>query len=352
MNYTFLYNPKLVNLLATAQGLYGQLEAESDIPSLALRLIQQNQVLATHYSTSVEGNPLTQAEVTNIVLGDKVPTNKSEREVKNYFEVLNRASVLSKERKPLSLELTLNFHRDLMRDLQARNIGELRNGPIVVGHRFPIGSVVVKHNPPVHEQEELRKLLTGLFEDLEADQENHPLIQAGILHHEFVYIHPFFDGNGRIARLLTAYYLLLNRYEVTKYFVLDDYYDIDRLQYSDMLHSADLGDKTAWLEYFLEGIVYSLQAAMGRVHDLKRGEVESITGAKRVLVTKREEEVLQLILDKKAIKTQDVVHAFGVTRQQAQSLLYSLVKKGIVLKQGKTKSSYYELHAGLAGYKL
>lgn len=338
----FHYTPRLVNLLTSAQGFYGQLEAESRIPSLSLRLTRENQVLATHYSTSIEGNPLTQAEVTNIVLGDKIPTTKSEREVKNYFEVLNRISVLASQRKPLTIDLTLNLHRDLMKDLQGKNPGELRDEPIIVGHRSLAG-VIVKHNPPAHERKEIGELLDKLYQDIDSDSENHPLIKAGILHHEFVYIHPFFDGNGRLSRLLTAYYLLLNRYEVTKYFVLDDYYDVDRLQYSDMLHSADSGDKTRWLEYFLEGIVYSLQAALGRVRDMKKEEIDTLTGTKRVLVTRREEEVLQLLLEKKVLKTQDIVESFGVTRQQAQALLNSLVKKGIVAKQGKTKSSYYEL---------
>lgn len=339
----FKFTPKLVNLLAQAQGLYSQLETEAEIPSLALSLTRQNQALATHYSTSIEGNPLTQIEVTNIVLGDKVAVTKSEKEVKNYFEVLNRISVLAREKKSLTLELTLALHADLMKDLGVRGPGKFRSGAVIVGHRDIAGIVHIKHNPPVHTQKEIIKLITRLYQEIANDKENHPLIKAGILHHDLVFIHPFFDGNGRMARILTAYFLLLNGYEVTKYFILDDYYDIDRLDYSDKLHSADTGNKTEWLEYFLEGITYSLQAAIGRVEALKGDKIDELTGEQRVLVSKREEEVLQLILEKKALKTRDIVEAFGVTRQQAQSLLNSLVKKGIIDKIGKTKSSYYQL---------
>jgi Fic family protein len=152
-----------------------------------------------------------------------------------------------------------------------------------------------------------------------------------------------FDGNGRLARILTAYYLLLKQYEVVRYFILDDFYDMDRQTYSDMLHTADNGDKTEWLEYFLEGVAYSLQAALGRINDLKRSNLEEITGEKRVLVTPREEEVLQIIIDKKAIKSSDLEESFDVTRQQAHALLASLVKKGLLEKFGSTKSSYYKL---------
>lgn len=340
----FNYTPKLVNLLVTAEASYGQLTSQARIPSLALRLSQENKVLATHFSTSIEGNPLTQVEVTNIVLGDKIPTTKSEKEVKNYFEVLNRISVLAREKKPLTLELTLSLHKDLMKVVSSvRDVGKLRNESVIVGHRDVAGAVHVKHNPPAHTAQEIEQLLTKLYEDVTSDKENHPLIIAGVLHHGFVYIHPFVDGNGRLGRILTAYYLLLNGYEVTKYFILDDYYDIDRLKYSDMLHSADSGDKTKWLEYFVEGINYSLQAATKRVEDLQGQQVDEVTGTKRVLVSQKEEEVIQLLLEKKVLKTQDLVELFGITRQRAGYLLNSLVKKGIIRKQGKTKSSYYEL---------
>ena len=142
---------------------------------------------------------------------------------------------------------------------------------------------------------------------------------------------------------MSAYYLLLAHYDVVKYFILDDYYDIDRQLYSDTLHGADTGEKTKWLEYFLEGISYSLQAALTRIEKAKGKNLEDVTGEKRVLVTAREEDVLRIVIEKKAIKTADVQAALSVTRQQAHALLFSLVKKGLLQKFGKTKTSYYTL---------
>ena len=168
-------------------------------------------------------------------------------------------------------------------------------------------------------------------------------MKAAILHHQFAYIHPFFDGNGRLARILTTYFLLLEQYEVSKYFIIDDYYDIDRHLYSDCLHSADKGDKTSWIEYFLEGIASSLQGSIGRINELRRHHLDDLEGEKRVLVTPREEEVLQIVINKKAIKTSDIEKAFSVSRQQAHSLLASLVSKGLLEKFGKTKTSFYKL---------
>lgn len=338
----FQYTPKAINELAAIERLYGQLLGESLIPSLSLKLAQENQILATHYSTSIEGNPLSPRDVTNIILGDQIPTTKSEQEVKNYFSVLNKIFILAKKSAPITTDLTKSLHHELMRDIEKKDLGAFRDGQVFVGHKTRI-EVVVKHNPPFHSREQIATALSEVFDWLMKSDDTHPLIKAGLFHHEFAYIHPFFDGNGRLARLLTAYYLLLKKYEVVRYFILDDYYDIDRQLYSDTLHAADQGEKTEWIEYFLEGINHSLRAALSRINELKKSKLEDVTGEKRVLVTTREEEVLQIVIDKKAIKTTDIQEALSVTRQQAHSLLASLVKKELLQKFGKTKTSYYTL---------
>jgi len=263
-------------------------------------------------------------------LGDQIPTTKSEREVKNYFATLNKIFILAKRQTPISIELTSDLHKQLMEGLDDKNLGEFRDSGVFVGRRTKTEIVV-------------KKVLGEIYEWLNRSDSLHPLIKAGIFHHQFAYIHPFFDGNGRLARILTAYFLLLRQYEVVKFFILDDYYDIDRQLYSDTLHIADIGDESPWLEYFLEGIAYSLQAAKARIANLRKSSLEELEGEKRVLVTPREEEVLQIVIDKKAVKTADIQGALDVTRQQAHSILASLVKKGLLEKFGKTKTSYYKL---------
>jgi Fic family protein len=338
----FTLNFRILNILSSIERLYGKIQGEKLIPSLSLRLAQENQILATHYSTSIEGNPLSPQDVTNVVLGDQIPTTKSEKEVKNYFEIITKLPDFARERTPITVEFTEKLHKILMKAIEREGLGEVRNGPVFVGHKTK-EEIVVKHNPPFHTQAEIRKALNDLYTWLRKEKEYPPLLKAAILHHQFAYIHPFFDGNGRLARILTTYFLLTEQYEVSKYFIIDDYYDIDRHLYSDCLHSADKGDKTSWIEYFLEGISTSLQSAIARIDELRRHHLDHIEGEKRVLVTPREEEVLQIVINKKAIKTSDIEKAFEVTRQQAHSLLSSLVSKKLLKKYGKTKTSYYKL---------
>lgn len=333
---------KMLSTIGAIERLYGQLHSEKLIPSLSLRLFQENQILATHYSTSIEGNPLSPQDVTNVILGDHIPTTKSEREVKNYFAIVTSLGGLVRSETEISTELTEKLHVNLMKGIEEKSKWGFRDSGVFVGHKEGV-EIVVKHNPPFHTKGEIVNALSELYSWVEEEKEIHPLLKAGILHHEFAYIHPFFDGNGRLARILTTYYLLTQHYEVSKYFILDDYYDIDRHLYSDTLHTADSGDKTKWLEYFLEGIASSLQGAIGRVNELNKTNLEEITGDKRVLVTPREEEVLQILIEKKAIKSSDIEEDFSVSRQQAHALLSSLVSKGLVEKFGKTKTSYYKL---------
>src|SRR3989338_4023489 len=209
----------ILNKLGSIERLYGQLLGEKLIPSLTLRLSQENLILATHHSTSIEGNPLSPQDVTNIVLGDQIPVTKSEKEVKNYFAVLNRIAVLAKEHEQITTDLTLKLHHDLMQGLEREGLGKFRNGPVFVGHKTKV-EIVVKHNPPFHSATQIDDALKNVYDWLSQQSDIHPLIKAGIFHHEFAYIHPFFDGNGRLARILTTYYLLLNNYEVSKFFIL------------------------------------------------------------------------------------------------------------------------------------
>lgn len=338
----FTYTPRIISELTKIERLYGQLISQPLIPSLVLKLTEENQILATHYSTSIEGNPLSPQDVTNIILNEQIPTNKSEREVTNYFKVLTKISDFARKREQLDNPFVKKLHKELMVGLLEKGLGSFRDSGVFIGHTTKF-EVVVKHNPPFHNEKQIADALTALFSWLDKEKELPQMVKAGIMHHQFAYIHPFFDGNGRLARILTTYYLLLNGYEVSKYFILDDFYDVDRSLYSDSLHTADKGDVTMWLEYFLEGIGYSLHAALARINELKDTNLEEIKGIKRVLVTPREEDVLEIVVNMKAIKTTDIQDALSVTRQQAHQLLASLVKKGLLRKFGKTKTSYYRL---------
>jgi Fic family protein len=207
---------------------------------------------------------------------------------------------------------------------------------VIIGARDVTGRVRIQHEPPFHQRGEIQSGINELFDWLSKADVPVPL-KAGIWHHQFVYIHPFVDGNGRTCRLLIALIFLKGNYAINKYFVLDDYYDIDRTQYSDKLHTADFGDKTVWLEYFTDGVKYSLQEALGKT----KNSLSSLTISNQP--TPREKEVLEMFKDYLEVNSAIVLKRLNVTRQQAHKLLQSLVEQGLVEKHGSTKPSYYVL---------
>lgn len=333
LNPKFTLTSKLLTNLTEIERFYGQLEGIRIPQQLQLNLERTNLIQSSYASNSIEGNPLSVGEVTNLLLNDRVPTNRSEKEVVNYFSILKNLD--KKTTELFNVSLILNIHKELLMGIDDKIKGQIRNVPIVVGKRQP-DQIIIKHNPPSHDKKSIETALNSLT-DWIGKTKDLPILKAGIFHHEFVYLHPFEDGNGRVCRLLTALILLSANYQINKYFVLDDYYDIDRSQYSDSLNSADLGDKTKWLEYFTDGVKYSLQSALGRVQEgIAKLSLD-------IRPSPREQQALEIVRQYKEITSSDLVKELKITRQQAFNLLKSLSEKGFLDKKGSTKDSFYVL---------
>lgn len=328
----FTLTSKILTNINEIERLYGRLEGMKAPQHLLLNLHRDNLIESSYASNSMEGNPLSQQDVTNLLLDDRVPVNRDEKEVVNYFEILK--SLDKKTNEPIDLDLILKIHAQLLSGVEDKIKGEIRNKEIFVGKRERNGELKIKHKPPFHDAVHITKALNELTDWLNKSQDL-PIFKAGIFHHQFVYIHPFEDGNGRACRLLTALIFLKNNYLINKYFVLDDYYDIDRDNYSDQLHTADNGDKTIWLEYFTDGVKYSLQSALSRI-ETGLSQLDFNTRP-----TPRETDALKIMQQYRQLNTADLVRELKITRQQAFNLLKALTEKGFVEKRGSTKNSYY-----------
>ena len=332
---TYKLTTKLLANIARIERLYGQIESLKIPQKLELNLLRHNLIKSSYASNRIEGNPLTLPEVTNLLLDDRVPVNRDEKEVVHYFAILQKLSSMAKN--PITIPLIVNIHKELLDGID-KTAGLIRNVKVVVGRfREEKGNVSlrVKHDPPYHDRKHIEKALHDLLGWVLHSEDVPASMRTGIFHHEFVYIHPFEDGNGRVCRILTALLFIQAGYQINKYFVLDDYYDIDRQQYSDMLHSADKGDKTQWLDYYTDGVKYSLQSALVKFQNA----LQTLSFEEKP--TPKEREVLGIIEQRKQATSKDVVEVLKVSRQQAHALLRALVDKGLLDKKGKTKNSYY-----------
>lgn len=206
----------------------------------------------------------------------------SEREFLNYLRAFDQLDDLRNARDyPVRVGDMRNLHRSLVEGVRGgdRFAGELRREGVKVGDIID-GETVVHHQPPPWG--DLADHLSDLFTWIadvkrkgsgDDDPWIHPVLVAGIAQQRMVWIHPFVDGNGRTARMLTTLLLFQRGYDFKYLFNLSEYYNANRDRYYEALRTADrTGDYTEWLEYFCGGL--SLQ--MYKIRQLAAGAADGV----------------------------------------------------------------------------
>ena len=141
---------KILTNIAEIERLYGQIEAIRIPEKLELNLKRDNLIKSTYASNRIEGNPLTLPEVTNLLLDERVPTNRDEKEVVSYFTLLSELDRFKDSE--LSLEPVRDFHGRVLAGVD-ETAGRIRDRKVVVGKYLgERGSMTlrVKHDPPFH----------------------------------------------------------------------------------------------------------------------------------------------------------------------------------------------------------
>lgn len=255
----FSLTPKLLGCVATIERLLGRLEGLSlSQPQPQLR--KRNRVRTVQASAAIEGNRLSEAQVTALLDGKRVLGRAQDvREILN----VNAAYERLPRWKPSSVKSLLAAHGVLMKGLVARP-GHFRTSGVGVFR----GRRLAHLAPPAH-------LVPGHVADLLAwldEAEVHPLIAGCVIHYELLFIHPFMDGNGRLARLWQQ--VIHRQSSALLQFVPVESVIRDRQrQYYDALRASDRGgDCTAFVEFALA----ALSAALGQLVEEVRPARETI----------------------------------------------------------------------------
>ena len=334
----FTYTEKIVNCIAKIASAR-QIIADARIfPLYAAKLKQEALIRSSHYSTSIEGNPLNLDEVKTLINNNQQPTTKAEQEVLNYFNVLNHLGDYSD--KIITKDILLMVHKDLTKDLLSKPEyeGKFRDTPVAVANPL---TKEVNHVPPAAYK--VPDLVDELFDWLNnSTDEMYPVIIAGILHYELVRIHPFIDGNGRTGRLMATLILSIHEFDINKYFTLDEYYNRDRQAYVDALKSADRNrDLTGWLEYFCQGVLYSIDKVKWEVLNLAQ-----ITSKYEYTIelTSNEISVLILLEEKGYVQNKDIQKRLDISPQASYKIIRKLKDKKLIKSVGKGRNTKYVLH--------
>jgi Fic family protein len=188
---------EILNRVAEISEAVGRLTALTD-DARALRLRRANRIRTIHGSLSIEGNTLSEEQITAILEGKRVIAPPREvQEVKNALAAYDRFHAWT----PESETDLLGAHRILMSGL-IDEAGSYRSGGVGVMS----GRDVIHMAPPAPR---VPRLMSDLFKWLTAT-DAHPLIAGSVFHYEFEFIHPFADGNGRMGRLWQS--LILSRW--------------------------------------------------------------------------------------------------------------------------------------------
>ncbi|OGT71053.1 MAG: cell filamentation protein Fic [Gammaproteobacteria bacterium RIFCSPLOWO2_02_FULL_57_10] len=194
----FIISPTVLNLLARISEAVGRLSVEMD-QAQSLRLRRINRIRTIHGSLAIEGNTLSEEQITAILDGKRVLAPPRDiTEAHNALAVYDELAQFVPHRETDLLEA----HRRLMIGLLP-DAGRYRLGGVGVMQ----GEQVVHMAPPANRVSILMRNLLGWL----ADTDIHPLISSSVFHYEFEFIHPFSDGNGRMGRLWQT--LILSRWQ-------------------------------------------------------------------------------------------------------------------------------------------
>jgi Fic family protein len=226
-------------------------------------------------SSQLEGANTTRKAAKKMLIEQRKPRNKSEQMILNNYNAMREVEG-NFSNQELSLGLLLNLHAILTKDtIGVEETGRLRadRDDIVVGDP---ASDVIYHIPPKTGimKNELTRLIKYANGQSKGSLFVHPLIKAIILHFWIGYLHPFTDGNGRIARTIFYWYLLRQGYWAFAYLPVSKMMRNSPVQYRDAYIYAEQDDND--LTYFIDYNICKLDAAKRDFEEyVKRSEIES-----------------------------------------------------------------------------
>ena len=305
--------------------------------AVANKLRKNSKKKSSYASNKIEGNPLSEKQVDEVIDRDeRKHLLKPEQEVRNYFLALNYLEEKVKKKEKFSKKLILDVQKYVEKGASKEKIG-LR-GPMSPGVLFAVYDSQTgnpDYIPP--EYSDIPGLLDELVEYVNTT-DDHPLIVAAVVHYQLVTIHPFEDGNGRTARLLSGYVLDINGFgfngigSLEEYFAYDvsEYYESIQMGLPALYYSGrnEPPHPEIWINYFLRMVeLYS-----NKVCELSEdSSIEEITGSLSYLKLKEKELLLFLMKNyKREFTPIEISKEFTVSNKTIINRLAVLVKSGFV----------------------
>ncbi|MDO8340923.1 MAG: Fic family protein [Candidatus Woesebacteria bacterium] len=354
-----MYSPKFVISNKVLKNI-GQVEASKEVienaplvPSFEKQFQTDAIAKTIHHGTHIEGNELNLVQTKKILEGQEVYGRPRDiQEVVNYRNVMTLLDELSFKRGDYDVTILTDIHKTTVEKIvSAEKVGVLRTTQVVIKEEGT-GKIVLK--PPAFV--EVPYLLEDFFNWLNSDEakEIHPILRAAIVHYVLVAIHPFVEGNGRTVRAFTQLVLMREGYDIKRFFSLEENFDSDLASYYDALFKVDKEsasivqrDLTPWLEYFTEVVALELSKIKEKVRKLSLDVRMKTKFGEQIALTERQMRLMEYISDQGSVPMLDLKKLIPmVSEDTILRDLNSLLKKGIIKKEGSTKSSRYVFARG------
>lgn len=333
-----LLTPEIVTMLSQIHEFKGEqnlfIEAQSDTLT---QLVEIAKIQSTEASNKIEGIFTSNERLKKLVTNKTTPRSRNEQEIAGYRDVLSTIHN-SYEFIPVRPSIILQLHRDLYKFSGKSIGGAYKNADNVIAEEDNEGNRFVRFQPiPAWETPDSIEALCDAFDDAIATNEADPLLIIPMFILDFLCIHPFNDGNGRMSRLLTLLLLYRAGYIVGKYISIEKVIETTKDTYYEALQSSSQGwreeenDYAHFVRYMLGVILSAYRDFSSRV---------------RVLTTSRmskPDRIREIIKDTlgKITKTEIMQKCPDISQVTVQRTLNDLIKNGDIIKIGGGRYTSY-----------
>ena len=251
------------------------------------KLVEIAKVQSTEASNAIEGIVTTNTRIRQLVEEKTTPKNRDEQEIAGYRDVLNLIHE-NFDAIPITQNYILQLHKILYSYMNNPMAGRTKNVQNYISAAYPNGHVKTIFTPlaPYETPEALDRICEE-YNRVIGNMEVEPLIVIPIFIHDFLCIHPFNDGNGRMSRLLTTLLLYRNGFYVGKYISLEAKIAKNKDLYYDVLNQAQIGwhegteDAVPFIKYLLGTILAAYKDFEDRfaLVETRRSALETVRSA-------------------------------------------------------------------------
>ena len=297
-------------------------------------LRKNNRIKSIHSSLKIEANSLSLSQVRDVINGKLVFGEAKEiQEVKNAYNVYEKIAEID----PYSIEELKKFH-GIMTKYIVEESGDFRSGEEGVFN----GEECIFMAPPARFVPQLMNELFGWMKEVK--DQMHPLILSSVFHYEFVFIHPFTDGNGRMARLWhTA--ILAKWNPIFEYIPIESQIEKFQDDYYDAIAKCHVeGESTVFIEFMLTQIDNTLAELLNQMTDSATDDAILDADGANHGADHMEGRLLSGLKQNPYITQTDLAKELSLSRRTVQRIMKELMNDGKIKRVGSTRTGHWEIN--------